>query len=301
VTTFRALPWLLLAILPIASASARPITVVAANMIIADMVREVGGDAVRIACLARSGADLHDFEPQATDVRVLADADVVVLNGLGLEPWIDKLVRNSGFGGNVIEACDGVDVITERDNPTHAEGNTHDHAADPHAWHEPASARIYALNIRNALAAAAPESANQFVAGEAQFLAKLARIDSWAREAFAAVPREHRRFVTSHDSLAYLGRAYGIEIISVNGIAASAEPSAKRVAEIIDLIRASGVRAVFVDSADNPALMRRIATDTGVRIGGSLLTDGLDAPGTGADTYLGMMEQNLRRILDSLK
>ncbi|HUG10258.1 MAG TPA: zinc ABC transporter substrate-binding protein [Opitutaceae bacterium] len=301
-TTFRILPWLFLAIFPIASAAARPVTVVAANMIIADMVREVGGNAVKIACLARSGADLHAFEPQATDVRALADADLVVLNGLGLEPWIDKLVRNSGFRGTVIEACDGVDVITERDD--HAEdagSHAHDHAADPHAWHEPASARIYVRNIRNALAAAAPESTDQFAAGEAQFLTKLERIDSWAREAFSALPTEHRRFVTSHDSLAYLGRAYGIEIISVTGIAASAEPSAKRVAEVIDLIRASGVRAVFVDAADNPALMRRIATDTGVRIGGSLLTDGLDAPGTGADSYLGMMEQNLRRILDSLQ
>jgi zinc/manganese transport system substrate-binding protein len=300
VTTFRALPCLLLAILPIASADPRPVTVVAANVIIADLVREVGGDAVRISCLARSGADLHDFEPQATDVRLLADAGIVVLNGLGLEPWIDKLVRNSGFHGRVIEACDGIDVITERNHSAHDGRHEHDHAADPHAWHEPASARIYARNIRNALTSAAPGSADQFAAGEAQFLAKLDRIDSWARDAFAMVPSEHRRFVTSHDSLAYLGRAYGIEIISVNGIAASAEPSAKRVAAIIDLIRASGVRAVFVDSAENPALMQRIASDTGVRIGGSLLTDGLDAPGTDADTYLGMMERNLRRILDSL-
>lgn len=298
-TTLRAQFRLLLVLFPMASASARPVSVVAANMILADLVHEVGGDAVEVACLARPSADLHDFEPLAADVRVLAGADLVVLNGLGLEPWIGKLVRNSGFHGTVVEACDGVDVITASD--AHSGDHRHDHAADPHAWHEPASVRIYVRNMRDALAAAAPDSTERFAAAEAQFLEKLERIDAWAREAFAALPPEHRRFVTSHDSLAYLGRAYGIEIISVSGIAASAEPSAKRVAEVIDLIRASGVRAVFVDSADNPALMRRIATDTGVRIGGSLLTDGLDAPGTGADTYLGMLEQNLRRILDSLQ
>ena len=300
-TTSRALPWLILALVPIASAVERPVSVVTSNLILADLVREVGGDTVKVACLARSAADLHNFEPQATDVRVLAGADLVVLNGLGLEPWIDKLVRNSGFNGKIIEACDGVDVITERDHPAHTGGHAHDNAADPHAWHEPASVRIYVRNIRTALIAVAPGSAELFAGREAEFLAKLDRIDAWARDAFSALPSEHRRFVTSHDSLAYLGRAYGIEIISVSGIAASAEPSAKRVAEVIDLIQASGVRAVFVDSADNPALMRRVAADTGVRIGGSLLTDGLDSPGTGADTYLGMMEQNLRRILDSLK
>lgn len=270
-------------------------------MILADLVREVGGDAVDIASLARAGADLHDFEPQAADVRMLAGADLVVLNGLGLEPWIAKLVRNSGFRGTVVEACAGINVITSLEGNTDANDHAHDHGADPHAWHEPASARIYVQNIRAALTEAAPDSAAQFAAGEARFLAKLDRIDAWARTAFAALPPGSRRFVTSHDSLAYLGRAYGIEIISVSGISASSEPSAKRVAEVIDLIRASGVRAVFVDSADNPALMRRIATDTGVRIGGSLLTDGLDSPGTGADTYLGMLEQNLRRILDSLR
>lgn len=300
-TTLRAPLWLLLALLPSASVWARPVTVVAANMILADLVREVGGDAVEVACLARAGADLHDFEPQAADVRMLAGADLVVLNGLGLEPWIAKLVRNSGFRGTVVEACEGVDVITNHRSDTVANDRAHDHGADPHAWHEPASARIYVRNIRVALTAAAPDSAERFASGEAQFLAKLDRIDAWARTAFAALPPGSRRFVTSHDSLAYLGRAYGIEIVSLSGISASSEPSAKRVAEIIDLIRSSGVRAVFVASADNPALMRRIAADTGVRIGGSLLTDGLDAPSTGADNYLGMLEQNLRRILDSLQ
>jgi zinc/manganese transport system substrate-binding protein len=269
--------------------------------ILADLVHQIGGEAVEVACLARSGADLHDFEPQASEVRKLADADIVVLNGLGLEPWIGKLVRNSGFRGKIVEACEGVDVIAHRDDHPDSASHAHDHQVDPHAWHEPASVRIYVRNIGVALAAAAPGSAEDFAAREARFLAELDRIDAWARGEFAAMPPDKRRFVTSHDSLAYLGRAYGIEIISVSGISASAEPSARRVAEVIDLIRASGVRAVFVDSADNPALMRRIASDTGVRIGGSLLTDGLDAPGSGADTYLGMLEQNLRRILDSLR
>jgi zinc/manganese transport system substrate-binding protein len=275
--------------------------VVAANTVLADLVQQIGGDSVNVSCLARPGADLHDFEPQPSDVRMLAGADIVVLNGLGLEPWIGKLVRNSGFRGAVVEACEGVDVITAHTTHVGEPNHAHDHHADPHAWHEPASVRIYARNIRDALAAVAPASADKFAAGESQFLAKLDRIDTWARGEFALLPPENRRFVTSHDSLAYLGRAYAIEIISVSGISASAEPSAKRIARVIDLIRESGVRAVFFDSADNPAILRTIAAETGVRIGGGLHTDGLGAPGSGADTYLGMLEQNLRRILDSLR
>lgn len=301
-TTLRSLLCLTIALLPFTHAFARPVSVVAANTILADLVSEVGGDAVEVVCLARSGADLHDFEPQASDVRKLADADIVVLNGLGLEPWIGKLVQNSGFRGPVVEACEGIDVITAaHDAHAHAAGHPHDHAADPHAWHEPASVRIYVRNIRTALSAAAPESAKVFAAGEARFLGELERIDAWAREEFAAIPPQNRRIVTSHDALAYLGRAYGIEVVSVTGISADAEPSAKRVAEVIGLIRASGVRAIFFDPADNRAIMRSIAAETGVRLGGGLYTDGLGAPGSGADTYLGMLEQNLRRILDSLR
>lgn len=288
---------MLFVLLPVACANARPVIVVAANTILADLVREVGGDEVRVACLARAGTDLHDFEPQASDVRTLADADIGVLNGLGLETWIGKLVRNSGFHGAIVTASDGIDVIRDSAAP----GGSHLHSVDPHAWHDPAAARIYVRNIRNALTAAAPGSAALFASREADFLARLDRLDAWAKTAFAALPPDRRRMVTSHDSLAYLGRAYDIEVISVTGISASAEASAKRVAAVEDAIHRTGVRAVFIDSADNPALMERIASDTGVRLGGQLLTDSLGSPGTGADTYLGMMRQNLRRILDSLE
>ena len=137
-----------------ALAAPRPIVVVASNTILADLVREVGGERVAVTALARPGADLHDFEPQASDVRVLADADIVVLNGLGLEPWIGKLVANSGFHGLKVEACEGVDVIEDRD----AHGEPGSRSLDPHAWHDPAAAKIYVHNIREALSKMAPDA-----------------------------------------------------------------------------------------------------------------------------------------------
>jgi len=288
-------------LLPLTVPAARPVVVVATNMILADLVRQVGGDGVQVSCLARAGVDLHDFEPKASDVRQLAQADLIVINGLGLEPWIGKLVRNSGFRGALIEASRGVDVMVDSDSVDGEAHEIHNHGVDPHAWHDPAAVRIYVRNIREALVGVAPEHAAAFVAREMDFLERLGRIDAWARAALAAVPAADRRIVTSHASLAYLGRAYGIEMIPVSGVSAAAEPNAKRVAEIIDLVRNSGVRALFVDASDNPALLERIAADTGVTLTGRLFTDTLDAPGAGTDNYLAMMEQNLRRILDSLR
>ena len=216
---------------------ARPPSVVTSNTILADLVREVGGDAVEIACLARTGADLHEFEPRPADVRTLSRADLVVLNGLGLEPWIDRLVDGSGFQGQKLEASDGVD-------PIHPEHDEHDHGVDdPHAWHDPECVRIYVRNIRLALSNADPANAQGFVDRERDFLERLDRIDAWARKEMSRIPQEERRVVTSHDSLAYLGRAYGIQFIPVTGVSASGEPSARQVAAVIDLIRSSGVRA----------------------------------------------------------
>lgn len=299
-TTFRAFLRLSLVLVPIASLSARPVAVVTSNTILADLVREVAGDRAQITCLARPGADLHDFEPRAADVKMLARADLVILNGLGLEPWIGKLVGNSGFRGRTVEACEGIQVIGEAGHFDH-DDDGHEHAVDPHAWHDPACARIYVRNIRAALSEADPSGRSVYEAGETRFLEHLDRIDTWAREAFAAIPSGNRRIVTSHDSLAYLGRAFGLEFVSVTGISPTAEPSARQVARLIDTIRESGVRAVFIDSADNPALMRRIASDSGVGMGGRLYTDSLGEPGSGAETYLGMLEHNLRHILDSLR
>lgn len=301
-TIIKIRPLLALGLLfPLTALAARPVVVVATNMILADLVREVGGDEVLVLTLAKTGADLHDFEPKPADVSRLKGADIVVMNGLGLEPWFDKFVRNSGFRGDIVVATRGVDVIESPGACDAAAHQGHDHPADPHAWHDPAAARTYVGNIRAALARAAPEVGDFFAAREADFLSRLDRLDASARAEFAALPASRRRMVTSHDSLAYLGRAYGIEMIPVSGAVTAAEPNARRVAEIIDLVRDTGVAAIFIDSGGNPALVERIAADSGVKLAGRLLTDSLDEPGHGTDTYLAMMEQNLRRILDSLK
>lgn len=301
-TTLCLRPFFALAVFfPLSVLAARPVVVVATNMILADLVREVGGEDVQVLSLARAGADLHVFDPKPSDVSRLAGAAIVVRNGLGLEPWFDKLIRNSGFRGVVVEAAFGIEVIESSDVCDSAGHEGHDHPVDPHAWHDPAAVRIYVRNIREALDRVAPEAGESFAARESAFLDRLERIDSAARNAFAALPAERRRMVTSHASLAYLGRAYGIEMIPVSGIATAAEPSARRVAEIIDLIRDSGITAIFIDSGGNPALVQRIAKDAGVRVAGRLMTDSLDDPGQGTDSYLAMMDQNLRRILDSLK
>lgn len=289
---------------PAASAAEPPLlTVVTTTTILDDLVRAVGGERVRTQCLVQPGVDLHTFQPRPAEVRRLAGANLVVVNGLGLEGWIDRLVANSGYRGPIVVASAGVETIGCDHAHDHDHGHHHhDHGElDPHAWHDPAAVRRYVVNIRDGLTAADPAGADHYHARAAAYLAELAALETWARETLAAVPPERRKLVTSHDSLAYFARAFDFHVVPVAGVSTLSEPDARRLAQLVDRLRTQRVPAVFFETVSNPKLVRQLAADAGVELAAELYTDSLGAPGSGAETYLGMMRTNVLRIAEALR
>lgn len=275
--------------LPLSAQTTKPLQVVASFSILADMAREVAGDAAQVHALVGPNADAHVFEPTPADAQRLAKADLVIVNGLHFEGWIDRLVRASGYRGKVVEATQG---ITPR---------RVGRSVDPHAWQSPANAQRYVENIRAALVAAAPAQAAAIDARAKAYSARIADLDARSRTALEAIPREQRRVVSTHDAFGYLGEAYGITFIAPRSWNTDSEASAAGVAAVIRQVRLHQARALFVENITDRRSIERIAQETGARVGGTLYSDALSAPGHGAATYLEMMAHNVEAIAGALR
>lgn len=285
-----------------AASGERPI-VVTTNTILADMARTVAGETVEVRCLVAAGIELHGFEPRPADVAGLSRAAIVIANGLGFEPWLHELVVTSGFSGRVIQASDGCALIERTVVAERAAARTdaaNSARFDPHAWQDPANGVRYIENISAALVQAVPASAAEIRRRTRLYTAQLETLDSWARRLFAEIPPARRRFIASHDSLAYLGRAYGLEILPLRGIDPRQEPDARQVAALVDTLRAQKVRALFVEAVSNPKMLEQLARDTGAVVGGELFTDSVAPPGNAADSYLGLLRENTLRLVAAL-
>ncbi len=305
-----------------------PIRVVATFSILGDMVREVGGERVALETIVGPDGDAHAFEPAPRDARALGAAQLLVRNGLGFEGWLPRLREVSGFKGLDIVASDGVPVRVLSDAPAATGHHGHDHEgahdagahghtdgyeqsdthghhhagdADPHAWQDLSNGVIYVRNIAQGLAAIDPAHAAEYHRRAEAYVLRLQAADRAWRDDLASIAPARRVMMTTHDAFGYLGRAYDIRIISVLGLSSEAEPAAGALARIIDQIREQDIRAVFLEKAVNPTLIRRIAQETGVEVGGTLYADTLGAPGTPAGTYLGMFHWNTRQILAALQ
>lgn len=270
--------------------AAAPPLVIASFSILADLVREVAGGRVRVVALVGPDRDLHAYRPRPSDLRLLAGAALLVLNGLGAEGWAARMASASGFAGRVVVASDG--VVPWREGPG---------AVDPHAWQDVGNVRLYVSNISNGLAAIDPAGAAAYREAAAAYRARLDGLDAEIRAALAAIPAGRRRIVTSHDALGYFGRAYGLTVLAPLGLSDTGEPSARAVAALERQIRREHIRALFVESFGNAALLRQIAHDTGARIGGTLHTDALSPPDGPAGTYIAMMRHNLATIIAALR
>lgn len=273
---------------PASAQPSRPLRVVASFSILADLLRNVGGDAIEVSALVGPDADAHVFAPSPADAKRLADADLVVVNGLGFEGWLDRLVRASGYRGTVTVASAGIAPRQLGREP------------DPHAWQDLAHARRYVLNMRDALIKARPADTSHFEERAARYATRLAALDADVRKMFTAIPKDHRRVIASHDAFGYFGAAYDIEFLSPQGMSTDSEASASTVARLIKQIRRQGVRAVFIENITNPRLVERIAREGGASVGGRLYSDALSKPGTQADTYLKLYAHNATAIAASL-
>jgi zinc/manganese transport system substrate-binding protein len=269
---------------------------VATTSIIADFVRNVGGDRVTVATLVGPDGDAHVYSPTPGDAKTLASAAIVFANGLGLEGWMTRLVKASGTRAPLVVVSSGVAPrkMPDEDRPGPL-------TVDPHAWQSVANAKIYVANIRDGLSAVDPAGKAAYGANAAAYLGKLDELEKEITAAIADIPPGRRKAITTHDAFGYFGDAYGVSFIAPEGVATEAEPSAKDVAAIIAQIRREKIPAVFLENITDPRLMEAIARETGARIGGTLYSDALSVPGGPAATYIAMMRHNLRALTTALR
>ena len=284
--------------------------VVASFSILGDMAAQIGGDHIELTTLVGPNGDAHVFEPSAADARTVAEADVLLVNGLGFEGWLPRLVEAAEFKGTQVEAAAGITPRANTQEEDHDHGGDehehehegHDHGSnDPHAWQDLANGVIYANNIAAGFAAADPDNAEVYHANAEAYVAQLQGLDARTKSEIATIPQEQRRVVTSHDAFGYFQAAYGIEFVAPEGVSTESEATAADVAAIIAQIRAEGINAVFVENVTDTRLVDQISSEADVSVGGALFSDAL-SDGTGpAPTYLAMFEHNVEAIVSALK
>jgi zinc/manganese transport system substrate-binding protein len=272
---------------------------VATFSILADFVKNVGGDKVEVISLVAPNADAHVYSPSPADAKKLADAHIVFTNGLGFEGWIARLVKSSATKAAVVVATKGIKPLKAGGGHAHSYGHSHD-AGDPHAWQSVANAKIYVANIRDALSARDPANKAAYDANAAAYLGRLDALEREVRETIARIPAERRRIITTHDAFGYFRAAYGLDFVAPQGVSTDSEASAKDVARIITQIKKQKIPAVFLENVSEPRLLKRIADETGAKLGGTLYSDALTDEKGEAPTYIDMIRHNIRTLSAAL-
>ena len=295
----RAVLSLLLALIfaagPAIAQPADSVSVVASFSILGDLVHEVGGGRVDVVTLVGPGGDAHVYSPTPADAKKLAAAKLVVINGLGFEGWMERLVKASATEARIVVASTGV-------TPRRTSGLAHGAGGiDPHAWQAVGNVEIYVGNIRDALVGIDPARRAAYEEAAAAYLQRLSTLDGDVRRAIATIPPERRKVITTHDAFGYFGAAYGVEFLALEGVSTETEASARDVARIISVIRQQHVPAIFFENVTDPRLVKRIAAETGARIGGTLYSDALTGPAGPAPTYIDLMRHNLEELVAALK
>lgn len=284
---------LLLAFTSGRSTAAKPLEVVASFTVLADMVRQVGGERVHVTSLVGPNGDPHVFEPTPDDARHIKMADLVFVSGLGLEGWMDRLIIASGYQGRIVVLADGV-----RTRRMEEDGKE---ITDPHAWHNAANGVIYVGNIIQALSAADPDGSLSYQATGERYAQQLRDLDAYARQQVASVPAARRKVLTSHDAFGYFGAAYGVTFLSPLGFSTESEASAQDVAKLIRQIKAEHVRAYFIENSNDPRLVRQIASATGADPGGVLYVEALSSPDGPAPSYVAMFRYNVDELVRAMR
>ncbi|HZR85689.1 MAG TPA: metal ABC transporter substrate-binding protein [Bradyrhizobium sp.] len=264
------------------------LNVVASFSIMADFVKNVGGDRVNVTSLVGPNGDVHVYAPAPQDAKTIAGAELVVINGLGLEGWLPRLLQSSGSKAVVVTASNGVDPL--------ARGSE----ADPHAWQSVANAKIYVRNIRDALVRADAADADYFRQNAERYLAEFDALDREVRDEVAKIPPERRKVISTHRAFGYFEKAYGIAFIAPLGVSTETEPSARDVAAIITQVKKDSIPAIFLENISDDRLVRRIAEETGAKLGGTLFSDSLTDEKGSAPTYIAMVRHNIKALTSAL-
>lgn len=302
-----------------AMASAQNLRVVASFSIIADFARNVGGDRVDITTLVGPNGDAHVYEPRPADAVAVGKADVVLVNGIQFEGFLQRLVEASGTRAPVVELSRGGEVLKAAGDEHHHGEEAHDHGSgesghdhaheeghhhhgefDPHAWQSVHNAEVYVKNIAEAFCAADAAGCDSYEANAAAYGEKLAALDAEIRAAVAAIPEDRRVIITSHDAFGYFEHEYGLEFLAPEGVSTESEASAADVAALITQIKEDRASAIFVENITNPRLVEQIASETGITVGGTLYSDALSDESGPAATYIDMMKHNVDTIRSAI-
>lgn len=311
------------------SVQAEPLRVVSSFSILNDMVKEIGGDKVMASTIVPANGDAHSFEPRPSDAKTLASAQLLVINGLEFESWLPRLQQAAGYKGPQIVATEGITPLAfeggQHDHAGHDHDHDHDHepahdhqhvdekdhsghahshqhgSQDPHAWQSLGLAQIYVRNISKGLEQVDPANAEYYQRRAKDYAQRLQELDDSIKTRLQAVPVEKRKVITSHDAFSYMGKAYDIRFIPLVGVSSQAEPSARDIATIIQQARSEQIQAIFVENTVSAKLVEQVARETGAKVGGTLYSDALGVPGSGVDTYLGMMRSNTDQLIKALQ
>lgn len=284
------------------SAFAAPLKVVASFTVIADFAKNVGGDRVNITTIVGPDGDAHVYEPSPADAVAMAGADVVLVNGLHFEGFLQRLVDASATKAAIVTLTKGVTPIDFK--PEFADADAAEGAdtgggktvTDPHAFQSIANAKIYVKNIAEAFCAADAEGCDSYKANAAAYTTKLDALEGEVNAAIQSIPQAKRVVITSHDAFGYFEHEYGLTFLAPQGISTDSEPSAADVAKLVEQIKQDKAAAIFIENITNPRLIEQIAGETGIKVGGTLYSDALSGSDGPASTYIDMMHNNITQI-----
>ncbi len=281
---------------------AAPMPVVASFSILGDVTRQVGGERVSVQSLVGADQDAHVYQLTSADIRKIREAKLVLVNGLGFEKAeLERAARQSKVP--VAVATQGIKPLAAAEHGHDHAHHGHDHSHgehDPHVWHDPLLMQTYAKNVADALSKADPAGKAYYQQRLQAYQAELGQLHRWAEAAFKPIPAAQRKVITGHDSFAYLGKRYQVQLISAQGVSTETEPSARQIAAIIRQIKQQGVKAVFAENIKDSRMVDRIARETGVKVQGRLYSDALSKTAP-ANSYTGMFRHNVGAITQAIR
>lgn len=273
------------------SLSATPLKVASLSTITTDIARNVGGELIQLDALVKPGVDPHEFQPAPSDIKIISKADLVLTTGKGIEGYLSKLKETVGNKEKFIDTGKNISALKLEEDGKKIE--------DPHWWHSISNVEKATVVIRDQFIKSDPANKATYEKNADAYLTKLAALKKWANQALSVLPREKRKLVTSHDAFQYLARDFGFQIYAVEGVSTSEQPSSKKVAGLIQLIKDQQVKAIFAENIENPKVLKEITKETGAKLGGELYADGLGD--REAKNYEAMVKHNLNTIIQALK
>lgn len=273
-------------------ALAEPLPVVASFSVLGDLVHQVGGDDVAVTTLVGAGGDTHVYQPVPSDAQSLAKAQLVFVNGLGLEGWMERLIQASGTKAQVVTVAAAVKASSMKED-----GKT---VTDPHAWQDLSNGRLYVKAIAAALVKADPAHADGYNSRAEALDKELAGLDGWVKTEIAKVPAAKRRVITTHDAFGYFGRAYGVSFLAPVGISTEAEPTPAGIAKLAKQAKAEHIKALFIENLSDPRLIQTLARDAGTQVGGELFSDSLSPADGPAASYQQMFRHNVPAMVEAM-